>query len=174
MPSPHETAIDLPALAGNWTLDPTGTSVAFRTKAMWILPVKGSLRVIEGEGTVEPDGTVSGTFVIDAASIDTGNAKRDAHLRTGDFFAVGEYPTITFAATAARPDDAGLVRVEGTLTVHGQTRPLTVLANVSVNGTVATADAEVDLDRSEWGLTWAKMGAAVTNRVTIHAQWIKA
>ena len=95
-------------------------------------------------------------------------------FRTGDFFEVGEYPTITFAATAARPDDAGRVRVEGTLTVHGQTRPLTVLANVSVNGTVATADAEVDLDRSDWGLTWAKMGAAVTNRVTIHAQWIKA
>jgi polyisoprenoid-binding protein YceI len=173
MTSPNEPATDLPALAGTWTLDPGGSSIAFRTKAMWILPVKGTLRVIEGAGTVAADGSVGGTLVIDAASIDTGNAKRDTHLRTGDFFAVVEYPTITFAATGARPEGDGRVRLEGMLTIRGQTRPLTVLAEVSVNEAVATATAEVDLDRSEWGLTWAKMGASVANRVAVHAQFRK-
>lgn len=173
MPSPP-SATDLPALAGDWTLDASGTSVAFRTKAMWVLPVKGTMRVIEGRGTVAADGRVSGTLILDPASVDTGNAKRDAHLRTNDFFDVAEYPTITFVASGARPEDDGRVRVEGTLTIHGQTRPLTVLADVGVNGAVATADAEVDIDRREWGLTWAKMGAGLANRVIVHAQFLRA
>jgi polyisoprenoid-binding protein YceI len=65
------------------------------------------------------------------------------------------------------------VELTGDLTIHGSTRPLTVLADVSTDGGSATVSAEVDIDRSAWGLTWAKMGAALTNHAVIKARFTK-
>jgi polyisoprenoid-binding protein YceI len=141
---------------------------------MWVLKVKGTLRATNGGGSVAADGTVSGTIVFDAASIDTKNKRRDTHLRTDEFFDADTYPTMTFTATGARPEGAGRVRVDGQLTIRDQTRPLSVLAEVSARGTTATASAEFDLDRSDWGVTWSKMGASVGNHVVVNAQFVKA
>jgi polyisoprenoid-binding protein YceI len=165
---------DLSAFAGSWTLDPARTSIEFHTKAMWVLPAKGTARAIEGGGTVRTDGGFDGTLVIDAASIDTGNKKRDEHLRTADFFEVEKYPTITFTATGGSLGSAGTVEVTGNLTIHGETKPLTMTAKVSSAGDSATVATEVDIDRGEWGLTWAKMGAGLKNRVVISAHFDRA
>ena len=76
MESANESSLDLRDFAGQWVLDPDRTSIAFHTKAMWVLPVKGRATAIEGVGTVDPDGGLSGTLVVDAASLDTRNEAR--------------------------------------------------------------------------------------------------
>ena len=86
-------------LTGTWTLDPNRSTIEFRTKAMWILTVNGTLRVTEGSGTVDGDGRVTGRLVVDANSIDTKNKRRDEHLRTADFFEVQNYPIMVFDVT---------------------------------------------------------------------------
>jgi polyisoprenoid-binding protein YceI len=174
MTSPNETAADLTAYAGSWTLDPSQTSIEFHTKAVWVANVKGTFRAIEGSGTVSADGSVSGSIVLDAASVDTKKKKRDDHLRTADFFEVTAFPTITFTVTDAHPKGTGKAELAGNLTIHGLTRPLALLADVSVVGGSATVSAELDIDRTAWGMTWAKMGAGLKNHVVINARFTKA
>jgi polyisoprenoid-binding protein YceI len=175
MTSPNVApVVDLSALAGSWSLDPSQTSIVFHTKAMWMFKVKGTIKAIEGGGTVGADGSVSGSLVMDAASVDTNKKKRDDHLRAADFFEVDQFPTITFTISSAHTAGEGKVEVAGTLTIHGQTRPLTFLADVSVTDGSATVSAEVDIDRSAWGLSWAKMGAGLANRVLVSARFTKA
>jgi polyisoprenoid-binding protein YceI len=100
-------------------LDPVSTSIEFHTTAMWVLPVTGRLRATVGSGTVGSDGTVSGTLVLDAASIDTNNTKRDELLRTADFFEVATFPTTVFTAAGGAPAAGGMVQLTGTFEVHG-------------------------------------------------------
>jgi polyisoprenoid-binding protein YceI len=174
MTAPDPSAATLSTLAGSWTLDPEHSSIVFSTKAMWVFPVQGTVKAISGGGTVGPDGAVSGSLVFDAASIDTKKRKRDAHLRTADFFEVDAYPTFTFTATGARPISPDQVEITGTLTIRDQTRPLTLTALVQSTDSAATVTAEFDIDRSAWGLTWAKMGSRLANHVVIRAQFTKS
>jgi polyisoprenoid-binding protein YceI len=173
MTSPAQNPTDLRAFVGQWALDPARTSIIFRTKAMWILPVKGTAKALEGAGTVGEDGSLTGTLVIDAASIDTKNKKRDTHLRTGDFFEVETYPTITFETTSGRLVGPSKVELVGTFTVHGQTKPLTVLADISATAGTATVSTELDIDRSDWGLSLVPFGAGLKNHVLITAVFNK-
>lgn len=173
MTSANSTTTDLATYAGEWTLDPARTSVVFRTKAMWVLPVKGSLKATSGGGSLSADGAAKGTLVFDAASIETGMKKRDAHLRTADFFDVEKYPTMTYAATGISQRN-GRVLVAGTLTIRDQTRPLELEATVDESAGTATVSAEVEIDRRQWGVEWAKMGAGVTNHVEVRATFVKA
>jgi len=174
MSSPDQSPFDLSDFVGNWELDRDGTSIGFHTKALWVFPAKGTFRALEGSGTVTADGGISGTLVVDAASIDTKNKKRDVHLRTKDFFEVEKFPTITYEATSGRLVKPGTLELEGNLTVHGETRPLTVSANVSVSADSVTVDSEVDIDRSAWGLTLTPFGAGLQNQVVIGARFRKA
>ncbi|HWE65455.1 MAG TPA: YceI family protein [Acidimicrobiales bacterium] len=173
MTVPEQSAGTLATLAGSWTLDPDHSSITFTTKAAWLFPVKGTAKAISGGGQVDANGTVSGSLVFDAASIDTKNQKRDTHLRTADFFEVDTYPTFTFTVTGARPLNPGQVELSGTLTIRDQTRPVTLTAAVQSSDTAATLSTEFDIDRSDWGLTWAKMGAGLVNHVVIQAQFTK-
>jgi polyisoprenoid-binding protein YceI len=164
----------LAGAAGAWTLDPTASTIEFESKAMWgLAKVKGRFQAVEGGGVVATDGTVSGTLVIDARSVDTKNKKRDDHLRSGDFFEVDTYPTVIYTVTGASPV-GDQVKVSGDLTIHGQTRPLEVVATVDDSGPDRVRiTTEVDIDRSQWGLTWAKMGARLGNHVVVNAQFNK-
>jgi polyisoprenoid-binding protein YceI len=74
------------ALAGEWALDPRKSSIRLKSRSMWgLVPVNGVFREVSGNGTVSPDGEVSGTVTVAAASIDTKNTRRDTHLRSADF-----------------------------------------------------------------------------------------
>jgi polyisoprenoid-binding protein YceI len=170
---PTQNSVDLGDFVGKWVLDPDRTSIVFHTKAMWVVPAKGTAKAIEGEGTVGADGGLSGTLVIDAASIDTKNKKRDAHLRTTDFFEVEEFPTITFEVTSGRLTGPSKLELAGTFTVHGRTRPLAVMADLSVAADTVTVSTEVVIDRSAWGLTLRPRGAGLKNKVIVSALFRK-
>jgi polyisoprenoid-binding protein YceI len=161
-------------LEGSWSLDPHQTTVEFRTKALWVFPVKGKAKVTGGGAVVGSDGSITGTLVIDAASIDTKNKKRDDHLRTADFFEVIKYPTITFEVTRGRVVSSGKTELEGTLTVHGQSRPLAITADVKTSGDSAVLSTEVEIDRRSWGLSLAPFGAGFKNRVTVSATFSRS
>ena len=105
-----------------------------------------------------------------AASIDTKNARRDTHLRSADFFDVANNPDITFAADHIQPSGQG-VAVAGALTVRGRTRPLSFDAAASVQGDGGIwLDAEIRINRADFGLTWNPMGmVGVNNTLAIHA-----
>jgi polyisoprenoid-binding protein YceI len=175
MASDSEAPTGLDDYAGNWALDPGETSVEFRTKAMWVLNVKGTLKAVGGKGAVDANGAASGDLIVDAATIATGNKKRDAHLKDGDFLEVSKYPNLTYEATGFRPVGDGRFKIDGTLTVRGESRPLELDATVTKVGTHhVEVTAEGEMDRSQWGLTWAKMGASVHNKLIVKARYVRA
>jgi len=158
------------ALAGAWVLDPRKSSIRLKSRSMGLVPVNGIFRDVSGNGIISPDGEVSGTVRVGAASIDTKNAKRDTHLRSADFFDSGNNPDITFTADGIQASGLG-VAVTGTLTVRGRTRPLSFDAAASVQADDGIwLDAEVHVNRADFGLTWNRMGmVSMNNTLTIHA-----
>ncbi|MFF1439300.1 YceI family protein [Streptomyces sp. NPDC058295] len=145
---------------GQWQLDRGASTVALKHKAMWgLVAAKGAFGIVSGGGEVAADGTVTGTLVLDAASIDTKNAKRDTHLRSADFFDVEKYPEITFAVRAAELGADGAVKVSGQLTVHGISRPQNFNARLSqADADAVTLDATFTVDRNEFGITMNQLG----------------
>jgi polyisoprenoid-binding protein YceI len=158
------------ALAGEWALDPRRSSIRLKSKVMGLVPVNGVFLQVSGNGTVFPDGKVSGSLTVAAASIDTKNTRRDTHLRSADFFDSGNYPDITFTADSVWLSGQGVV-VTGALTVRDQTRPLFFDAAASVQGDGEVwLDAEVPINRADFGLTWNSIFmASMHNTLTIHA-----
>ena len=159
------------ALTGEWVLDPRKSSIRLKNGSMGgLVRVKGIFREISGYGTVSPDGAVSGTITVAAASIDTKNTRRDTHLRSGDFFDTGTHPDITFATVGIQPSGHG-VTVAGALTVRDRTLPLSFQATASVPGDGEIwLDAEVPINRADFGLTWNPMGlVSMSSTLTIHA-----
>jgi len=159
------------SLAGQWALEPSRSSVALRSKSMWgLMPVKGTFGQVSGAAEISAGGQVSGSVQVDAASIDTKMKKRDDHLRSADFFDSASYPHITFTAQQVTLTDQGAT-VAGELQVRDQTRPLSVPAPVSASADgQVQVDAEVAVDRSDFGLTWNQMGmTSMKNTLVIRA-----
>jgi polyisoprenoid-binding protein YceI len=160
MPEPAATT-PLPAVQpGAWVLDPARTRVGIQHKTMWgMVTVKGGFTRADGEGEVLPDGSASGTLTIEAASVDTGHAKRDAHLRSADFFDTDRHATLVFTAHSATPDPRGAVEIAGELTVRGTTRPLAFTATApGATADEVTLTAELSVDPADFGLTWNRLG----------------
>jgi polyisoprenoid-binding protein YceI len=149
---------------GTWHVDPAHSSVEFEVKHMMIATVRG--RFNEFEGTIEAAEDINDSRVygkVKAASIDTNDDTRDAHLRSADFLDVENHPEITFESTHIEPLGGPEFRMTGDLTIKGVTR--TVELEATVEG------AELDpwgnervgirvrgqIDRKEFGLTWQKM-----------------
>jgi polyisoprenoid-binding protein YceI len=121
-------------------------------------------RFTEFEGTIEFDEANPQNSRVDvtiqAASIDTAEGDRDQHLRGADFFDVGKYPTLRFVSTAVKPRGHNTFDVHGDLTIHGVTRsvvlPASYLGAASDpwGNTKLVFEAEVTLNRKDFGLTW--------------------
>jgi polyisoprenoid-binding protein YceI len=174
MTSAGEGTQDLSGYAGSWTLDTSLTSVKFRTKAMWIIPVTGTMKALKGTASLDHAGAITATVELDASSVNTKNAKRDKHLLTGDFFDVATYPTMTFTATSARATGPGKVELDGEFTVLGQSRAVTVPAAYALAGDTVTIRGELEIDRSHWGMSQVPMGAGLVNHVAISAVFTKS
>jgi len=157
-------------LAGSWTLDAGQSEVVLKTRHTWgLLPLTGAFRQFSGSGTVTADGNVTGVFTVVATSVDTNNKRRDEHLRSAAFFDVANHPDLTFTVDGATATDEG-ARVTGSLTVRDQTRPVSFDARVSSAGSEVTLDAEVPVNRADYGLTWNMLGiASMQSTIVIHA-----
>jgi polyisoprenoid-binding protein YceI len=157
-------------LAGSWTLDAGRSQIRLATKSMWgMVPVKGVFGEVSGSGTVTEAGEVTGTVTVAAGSIDTKIKKRDDHLRSAHFFDAANHPDITFTVDSIKPGNGG-VRVTGSLTVRGRTRPASFDATVSSADGETWLDGEIQVNRADFGLTWNQMGmASMRNTITIHA-----
>jgi polyisoprenoid-binding protein YceI len=167
---PLQALLEDAALAGEWALDPRRSSIRLKSKVMGLIPVNGVFHEVSGNGTVFADGKVSGTVTVAAASINTRNTRRDTHLRSADLLDSASHPDITFTVDGVRPSGQG-VALTGALTVRDRTRPLSFDAATSVQGDGEIwLDAEVPINRADFGLTWNLMGmASMHNTLTIHA-----
>jgi polyisoprenoid-binding protein YceI len=163
--------LDIAGFVGAWKLNTERTSVSFRTRAAWIIRAKGTLRAIRGNAFVGADGLVSGEIVINPASVNTKIKKRDNHLRSADFFDVAKHPTITFTVAEVRPAPSGNLEVVGNLDVHGRSTPLTVPAEIDLEGVSATLSTEFVITKSMLDM---KKTTPAKSWVTLHAHFDQA
>jgi polyisoprenoid-binding protein YceI len=114
---------------GTYTVDPAHSRVGFSVKHMGIATVRGEFGAFEGGLELGDNGaTAYGT--VQASSIDTSEAQRDEHLRSGDFFDAERFPEIAFRSTAIRPLDEDTFEVVGDLTMRGITREIALEAEI--------------------------------------------
>ena len=146
---------------GAYEIDGAHTQVEFVGRHLMITKVRGRFTDVKGQITIAENPEDSHVEVeIGAASVSTGNADRDNHLRSADFFDVDEFPTITFRSTLVRALPNATWEVVGDLTVHGITRPVTLQvdfdgADVSPAGDERIGfSAATEVNREDFGLTW--------------------
>ena len=155
------TTLDVPGYkAGTWVLDPSHSEVTFSLRHMMISKVRGEFGL--KSATIEAPANpleAKVTASVDAASISTGDQNRDNHLRSADFFDVETYPTIDFVSTGVRYEGGDFL-VDGDLTMHGVTKPVTFELEFGGFGTdpygnyKAGATAKTVVNREDFGLTW--------------------
>ncbi|MEU6753108.1 YceI family protein [Spirillospora sp. NPDC046719] len=113
-------------VAGTWTIDPLHSGVGFTIRHLMVSKVRGRFAAFEGTVVTGDDPLRSEvTATIDLASIDTGNAQRDEHVRSADFLDVEKYPEMTFRSTGVRAGGDGFL-LDGELSLHGVTKPVTL------------------------------------------------
>lgn len=175
----------VPAFAGasTWNIDPEHTSVGFKVRHLMVSNVKGVFGKVSGIINLDDQdlSRSSVTATIETASIDTGVAKRDAHLKSPDFLDVAKYPTMTFVSTGVVRGSGSTFKLAGNLTLHGVTKPV-VLQVEGVSGEIKDpmgnvrrgASATTTINRKDYGLVWNKMleagGVAVGDEVVINIE----
>ncbi|MFJ4898660.1 MULTISPECIES: YceI family protein [unclassified Streptomyces] len=152
----------LAALTGDYTIDPSHSSIGFTVRHAMVTNVRGSFG--EHEGSLKLDGSnPAGSAVsidVKIASVDTGIADRDGHLVSGDFFDAEKFPLMTFRSTAAEQLGGDKYRVTGDLTIKDVTRPLAIDLEFNGSATDVYGNERVGFEggteilRSDWGLTW--------------------
>ena len=145
-----------------WHIDGSHSEIQFSVKHMMISTVRG--RFNKFSGTIEADeqnpASARVEVQIDAASIDTGEEKRDAHLRSPDFLNVDQYPHITFRSTKLERQDETHGKLYGDLTIRDVTKPVSLDVEYtgmakSPWGTVSAGfSAQTKINRKDWGLNW--------------------
>jgi polyisoprenoid-binding protein YceI len=172
-----------------WNLDPVHSVAEFKVKHMMISNVKGQFTGLSGTLTYDEQDVTNSRVeaAIDAASITTGDAQRDAHLKSADFFETEKYPKITFRSTGIERTGDGELTVTGEFTMHGVTRP--VVFNVEGptpagkdpwGNTRVGLSATTKINRKDFGLAWNAalesggilVGEIVT--ITLDVQFVKA
>jgi polyisoprenoid-binding protein YceI len=167
------TATQIPGyVAGTWTIDPVHSDIAFVVRHFGVSKVRGRFNTVSGTITTGEQPTQSAvTATIEAASVDTGNDQRDIHVRSADFLEVEKYETLTFTSTAVRIDGED-VEIDGDLTVHGVTKPITLTGELggfadSPHGTVLGVSVDTEIKRSDFGVGSALPGAVVSEKIKI-------
>lgn len=145
-----------------WKLDPSHSNAEFAVKHMMIATVKGTFADVSGEVALDEQNPRRSrvSVQIPTSTVDTREAKRDGHLKSGDFFDVEKYPTMAFESTAVEPVGDGQFRVTGDLTIRDVTKPV-VLEVVEEGrgrdpwgGERVGYSATTKINREDFGLTW--------------------
>lgn len=141
---------------GTWTVDPAHTEVGFTARHLMVTKVRGQFKDVAGTVTVaEPFSASQVQAIVQLASVDTGSADRDAHLKGADFFDVENNPEMTFVSTAVSQDT-----LKGDLTIKGVTRPVEFdlefggVATDPWGNTKAGFEATTEINRKDFGLEW--------------------
>jgi polyisoprenoid-binding protein YceI len=120
-----------PVPAGTWVADPSHTTIGFAVKHMGIATVRGEFQEFEGSLEIGDDpASAHARGTVQVASVDTGEATRDEHLRSADFFDAAAHPELTFASRRVEPVDEDTFRIVGDLTINGVTNEIVLTAEV--------------------------------------------
>jgi polyisoprenoid-binding protein YceI len=151
--------------AQTYEIDTAHSGASFSVKHMMVTNVSGRFSNVKGKVTYDEKNLAKSAIeaTLDVATVNTNDAKRDAHLKTPDFFDAEKYPTMTFKSTRFYKQGATLM-IDGTLTLHGVTRPVTLTveelsgevkhpAGTIVRGAVA----KTKINRKDYGLTYNKV-----------------
>ncbi len=173
------SALALPALAADYSIDSAHTAAQFSVRHLMVSNVRGEFKKVAGK-VVYDEANPSATVVeatIDVSTVNTGEPARDTHLKSPDFFDLARFPTMTFVSKSATKTAQG-IDVSGDLTLHGVTKP--VLLHVSgITPEVKDpwgmlrrgATATTVINRQDFGVLWNKNldggGVVVGDEVTI-------
>ncbi|AUG78130.1 polyisoprenoid-binding protein [Kitasatospora sp. MMS16-BH015] len=149
-------------LTGDYAVDTTHSSIGFAVRHAMVTNVRGTFAEYEGKLHLDGDNPAnsSAELVIKVASIDTNQAQRDEHLRTGDFFSAETYPEMVFRSTAAERLRGDAYRMTGDLTIKDTTRPVTLDLEFTGQATDAYGvdrvgfEGSATIDRTAWGLSY--------------------
>lgn len=179
----NETAI---RTTGSWKIDPAHTQVGFAVKHLMISTVRGRFTGLSGSVEVDPaTGAPAVDASIDVASLATGDEKRDAHLRSADFFQADAFPTIRFTSRGFEGDLEGRFQLFGDLTIRGTTRRIALdvvnegTARDPWGGERLGVTATTRLSRKDFGLEWnvaLETGGVLVGdevRISIEAQLVR-
>ncbi len=167
-----------PELSGSYTIDPSHSTIGFVARHAMVTKVRGAFNEFSGSGVLDSANPANTKLdlTIQASSIDTRNADRDAHLRSNDFFDMETYPEITFTSTSVTADGDTL-EVTGDLTIKGVTKPVTVPFEFTGAATDPFGnhrvgfEGQVVVNRKDWGVNWNAAleagGVLVSEKVTL-------
>jgi polyisoprenoid-binding protein YceI len=142
-----------------YNVDPSHSSVGFEVKHMGIATVRGRFGAFEGTIDATGDAPVLEGSV-DVATVDTGDANRDGHLKGPEFFDAEQQPKISFHSTATDVDAGGAITLRGEITLKGITKPIELTGEVAENGEDPWGNERIGLeltttiDRREFDLKW--------------------
>jgi polyisoprenoid-binding protein YceI len=149
-------------LTGTYRIDPAHSRIGFSARHAMVTKVRGAFNEYEGEGYFDAENPTNSRFdlTIQAASIDTRNADRDAHLKGNDFFDMETYPEIRFRSTSVESAGDNLYRVTGDLTIKGITKP--VRFDLELTGSVVDPfnneriglEGHTTVNRKDWGVNF--------------------
>lgn len=161
-----------------WNIDTTHSSIEFSVRHMMFTKVRGRFSDWSAELDLDENNLEKSSVrvTIDASSIDTRNEKRDAHLRSPDFFDIESFPTLSFASTRVEKKGSNLL-ITGNLTIHGETREVVLEAERTGQGQDPWGNirlgfaADTKISRKDFGLTWNQAletgGVLVGDAITI-------
>jgi len=149
-------------LTGTYQLDPTHTRLGFVARHAMVTKVRGQFNQFSGVLTIDAEDPSKSTaeVSIDVASVTTGNADRDNHLRANDFFDVPNFPTWTFKSTSAEKVGEDTYRITGDLTIKDTTKPITIdfehsgAAKDPWGNTRIGFEGRTTVNRKDWGIGW--------------------
>ena len=162
-----------------WAIDPTHTTVEFAVKYLFFFTVKGSLNTLEGHVVLDQADVrnSSTTVVLQSASINTGNKRRDARLRAADFLDADRYPEIRFESTKVeRGTDRDTLRVTGALTIKDKSKEIVLDVNQVDRSCSPSGEhveyycAQTDLDRLDFRVDAMRLLIGRMLRITINVQ----
>lgn len=180
-------AVATPAAAQTWKIDPAHSSATFTVRHMMVSNVHGRFGKVEG--TIVYDGKniagIKADATIDATTITTDNEKRDAHLKSPDFFDATGFPTITFKSKRAEAVGNGKFKLIGDLTMRGKTKEVVLDVDgptdpiTAQNAQRIGATATTTVNRQDYGVSWSRAldgaGVVVSDevKITIELELIK-
>jgi polyisoprenoid-binding protein YceI len=163
----------LGAQAETWTVDPVHSTAQFTARHFGIVPVIGTIPIEKATVTLNAGSQIpiAVSAELDASKLDTHNDMRDGDLRSAHYFNVASTPEIRFVSTNVEGTDPKHFTIDGNLTMHGETHPVALTAEVIASGksprgrSIIAYGASVTVDRTQWGMTYGPL--VVGNSVDI-------